>query len=154
MADLQSGASQVQGEKAENAAVAGNPVLVGGRYDASARSLDDGDVGAIALAADGSLISLEVEATFDHGAKSSISTSAVQITASSIPAVRGVLVKAANGNTGIIYVGNSDVTNGSVDATDGFELGAGESVLVKVNNANLVYVIGSAAGQKVFWVTV
>lgn len=37
------------GPAAENAAVAGNPLLAGGRYDASDRTLDDGDVGGIAL---------------------------------------------------------------------------------------------------------
>ena len=40
---------EVVGDAAEDAAVAGNPVLVGGRYDSSARSLDNGDAGAIAL---------------------------------------------------------------------------------------------------------
>jgi hypothetical protein len=46
---------EVVGDAAENAAVAGNPVLSGGRFDASPRTLDDGDVGAIALAADGAV---------------------------------------------------------------------------------------------------
>ena len=44
---------EVVGDAAEDAAVAGNPVLVGGRYDSSDRSLDDGDAGAIALTAAG-----------------------------------------------------------------------------------------------------
>ena len=43
----------VQGAAAENAAAAGNPVLAGGRYDASARTLGDGTVGALALTASG-----------------------------------------------------------------------------------------------------
>lgn len=44
----------VQGEAAENAAATGNPVLVGGRRDVTPRTLGDGDVGAVALAVDGS----------------------------------------------------------------------------------------------------
>jgi hypothetical protein len=44
---------EVVGDAAEDAAVAGNPVLVGGRYDSSDRTLDDGDVGAIALSDEG-----------------------------------------------------------------------------------------------------
>jgi hypothetical protein len=47
---------QIQGDAAEDAAVSGNPVLVGGRYDTTARTLDNGDVGAVALYDDGSLI--------------------------------------------------------------------------------------------------
>jgi hypothetical protein len=46
---------EVVGDAAENAAVAGNPVLVGGRYDATPRTLGDGDVGALALDADGAV---------------------------------------------------------------------------------------------------
>mgnify|MGYP001161067226 CR=1 FL=1 len=46
---------EVVGDAAENAAVAGNPVLVGGRYDSSGRTLGDGDVGAVALDADGAV---------------------------------------------------------------------------------------------------
>lgn len=46
---------EVEGEAAEDAAVSGNPVLTGGRYDVAPRTLDDGDVGAIALDADGAV---------------------------------------------------------------------------------------------------
>jgi hypothetical protein len=49
-------ALSVQGEAAENAATTGNPVLTGGRYDASARTLGDGDVGAVALGTDGHVL--------------------------------------------------------------------------------------------------
>jgi hypothetical protein len=43
----------VDGSETEDAAVAGNPTLSGGRYDATARTLDDGDAGALALDAGG-----------------------------------------------------------------------------------------------------
>jgi hypothetical protein len=44
------------GAAAEDAAASGNPVLVGGRYDSSARTLETGDVGAIALNASGQVL--------------------------------------------------------------------------------------------------
>jgi hypothetical protein len=94
------------------------------------------------------------KAVFDHGSKSSIGTSAVQMTESSITAKQGIVVKAARGNTGVVYVGNSDVTADTVDDTDGFELSGGESVTIPVNNANKVYVRASASGQRVYWVLV
>ncbi|MHC4269151.1 MAG: hypothetical protein ACYSWS_03415 [Planctomycetota bacterium] len=96
----------------------------------------------------------EVNTAFDHGRNSDVDTAAEQITTTSVAAKFGVLVKAANGNAGTIYVGNSDVTANSADATDGFELGAGESVLIKVDNANKVYVIASEVNQIVYWMTV
>ena len=46
---------EVVGDAAEDAAVAGNPLLSGGRYDNSERTLDNGDVGALALDPTGAL---------------------------------------------------------------------------------------------------
>lgn len=86
------------------------------------------------------------------GAKSSIGTSAVQITTTSVTCRRGVVVKAADGNTGIVYVGPSTITNGTTDATDGIELSASQAVVLDIDNANKVYVIGSTTGQKVYWI--
>jgi hypothetical protein len=50
------GTVTVVGSAAEDAAASGNPVLVGGRYDSSARTLETGDVGAIALNASGQVL--------------------------------------------------------------------------------------------------
>lgn len=48
--------TKIVGAAAENAAVAGSPVHVGGRYDATPRTLGDGDVGGAALNVSGQLI--------------------------------------------------------------------------------------------------
>ena len=69
----------------------------------------------------------------------------------SIAAKFGVTVRAAPGNSGVVYVGSSDVTAGTTDATDGFPLQAGESITVPVANANQLYVIGGAANQIVYY---
>lgn len=79
---------------------------------------------------------------------------AVQITSTSRRCERGVTVKASASNTGIVYVGNSDVTNGTANSTDGFELSAGESVTVEVNNVNKVYIIGTDVNHRVSWIAV
>jgi len=50
------GTVTVDGAEVENAAVAGNPTLSGGRFDSSARTLGNGDAGAIALNASGHII--------------------------------------------------------------------------------------------------
>lgn len=44
---------EVVGDVAEDAAAAGNPVLIAGRYDATPRALDDNDAGALALTPEG-----------------------------------------------------------------------------------------------------
>lgn len=46
---------QVVGPNSENSLVAGNPLLMGGRYDTTARSLDNGDVGALSLTSAGEI---------------------------------------------------------------------------------------------------
>ena len=50
------GALYVTGAEVENAAVQSQPSLVGGRYDSSARTLGDGDAGAVALNASGHVL--------------------------------------------------------------------------------------------------
>jgi hypothetical protein len=93
----------------------------------------------------------DVVATLTTGRKSAIGATALQMTTVSNPATKGVSVVASSTNTGIVYVGISTVTANAADATDGYPLTAGSSITLPVSNANLVYVIGSATGQAVFW---
>lgn len=95
-----------------------------------------------------------VTAAFDHGSNSAIGVAATQFIAASIPATLGVEVKAANSNAASVYVGNVDVTAATVDATDGMELGPGESVLVRIDDVNKLYGISTLANQRVFWLVV
>lgn len=97
---------------------------------------------------------VEVAPTFDHGGKTGIGISAIQITGTSIAATFGVQLKAGNSNAGIIYIGNSDVTSGAADVTDGFELGAGEGMLLKVDTPTTAFAIGSTANQRLFYFVV
>lgn len=91
------------------------------------------------------------QTSFEHIAKSSIGTSAVQLITSSFPAVRGVLIKAADDNAASsrIAVGNSDVTYRLADATDGYELGPNSEVFIPIDNANKIYLRGSTTGLRV-----
>jgi len=67
--------------------------------------------------------------------------SATQVTASSTPC-KAVVVRALAANTGVIRVGNVDVT-----ASRGKELSAGDDVVLAVNNVNLVYIFGNASDK-------
>lgn len=75
----------VQGEDAENAPVTASPVQVGGRYDAIPRTLGDGDVGAIALDADGAVQisdggnTITVDGTITANAGTDLNTSALAL---------------------------------------------------------------------------
>lgn len=142
--------------KAEDAAHASGDVgvmLLGVRNDSNtARTSADGDYSPIATDDAGMMKINSAPSTFDHGNKSSIGTTAVQITTASIVARHGVTVIAASDNPSRIVVGNSDVTSRTADATDGAELEPGASILVPINNANKVYVrAASGSTGRVSW---
>lgn len=94
----------------------------------------------------------EIQDSFFHGSKT-VGAAAVQLTATDTPTSKGVLVKALSTNAGLVYVGRtSSVTANTDPATDGFELSAGEAILIEIDNANKIYAIASQAAQKVCFV--
>lgn len=95
-----------------------------------------------------------VSATLDHGSNRDIDTAAEQITATSFACKFGVTLTADAANTGILYIGNSDVTAGTTAATDGIPLAAGDSITLPVTNSNIPYAIASANNQVIYWIAV
>jgi len=75
-----------------------------------------------------------------------VGTSVVRLSSSSIELVRGVVIKADSSNTGNVYVGG----NSSLSTTNGFKLEPGEGIFIEVEDANLVWLIADASGQKVY----
>ncbi|MEI7486258.1 MAG: hypothetical protein WCJ72_02400 [Chryseobacterium sp.] len=71
-----------------------------------------------------------------------IGTSELQL--ANNPLSYSVTVKALNGNSAVVYVGVS-----GVDASNGFELNAGESISLSIDNTNRLYVIASDVNQKI-----
>lgn len=71
-----------------------------------------------------------------------IGTSELQL--ANNPLSYSVTVKALNGNSAVVYVGVS-----GVDASNGFELNAGESISLSIDNTNRLYVIASDINQKI-----
>lgn len=85
------------------------------------------------------------------GSVTTTANTPVQLVGSSVPTTRGVIVKSSIQSTNSVYVGSSTVTPGTVSATDGFELSAGESITIPIDDVNKVYVTSSSGGQKIFW---
>lgn len=88
-----------------------------------------------------------------HGRKSSIGTSALQLTATASLCRMGITFKAPVTNTVAVYIGGSTVTCDSADSTDGFPLMPGEGFTLPIDSPHLVYVrsLDGGAAQKIFW---
>jgi len=85
-------------------------------------------------------------------------TAALPLTVLGYPIVHDITLRADINNTGEeIFIGDSaSVTAGSAAATDGFELPPGASITLGrafAQFTNQIFVIASAATQKVFWIT-
>ena len=81
-----------------------------------------------------------------------IGTTAAKVIAGNIPnAVKGVQLKAAITNAGIIYIGNSWVTAGGTAATDGTPLSASEGLFVPVKDVSKIHAVASTTNQNLYW---
>ena len=97
---------------------------------------------------------VSITSTFDTGANLDVDTSAEVLTSTDFDTTQGVMITADSSNSGIVYIGNSDVDAGATDATSGLPLSAGESLFFSANNPSSIFVIGSAVNQKVYWLAV
>ena len=98
--------------------------------------------------------SVGITGTFKTGANLDVDTSAEVLTSTDFDTTQGVMITADSSNSGIVYIGNSDVDAGATDATSGLPLSAGESLFFSANNPSSIFVIGSAVNQKVYWLAV
>ena len=103
------------GPAAENAAVSGNPVLSGGRYDATPRTLGDGDVGAVALSTSGAVL---------LGSNSGVDIGDVDVTSVITGTGATNLGKAedaahSSGDVGVMALAVRKDTQGASSGTDG-----------------------------------
>lgn len=89
-----------------------------------------------------------------HGSLGAIGATALQLIATATPLVRGIQIRADDGNAAnFVYVGLAAVTAGiGAAATDGYKLKAGESVVVPIDDASKIYVVGSTTGLAVSWI--
>jgi len=70
-----------------------------------------------------------------------IGTSEMQLSDNAISL--SVTIKSINSNDGVVYLGVFGVTN-----SNGFELNAGESISISIDNTNRLYAIASSINQK------
>ena len=98
--------------------------------------------------------SVGITGTFKTGANLDVDTSAEVLTATDFDTAQGVIITADADNSGNVFIGTATVTAGAANDTSGIPIGAGESLFFSASNPNVIYVIGSAADQKVYWLAV
>jgi hypothetical protein len=82
-----------------------------------------------------------------YGAVGSIGATALPLTSTSSPMVKGVYISCPSTNSGPIYVGDSAVT-----ASNGLPVAAGAtSPLIPASDASKIYVVSGGTGQAVRW---
>lgn len=84
--------------------------------------------------------------SINHGQKS-VGTAAVQLDTSQDD-IGSVAVRSHAANAGKIYVGKDS----TVTTSTGYQLNAGESVVLDVSSASLVWLISDTTAQTVSWV--
>ena len=116
------GGLYVTGSEVENAAVQSEPLLIGGRYDSSARTLGSGDAGAVALNASGHMLVDVVDGGQLDTIVDTLETTltAIETDQAAIETLLGT-IDADTGNTsgylsniqGAVYVDDADWADGS-----------------------------------------
>jgi len=62
--------------------------------------------------------------------------------------VAGIVIKADDANTSVVYVGESSSVAASAGAAaSGFPLAAGQALVLNIDDASKIWLIGGAAGQ-------
>jgi len=89
--------------------------------------------------------------SIEHG-QDSVATAGTSVqpnggTSISIPDGSALVVRANGTNSGNIYVGDSDVSS-----SNGFELGAGESLSIQTTDVNNIHIDADNNGEGVSWI--
>ena len=126
------GGLYVTGSEVENAAVQSEPLLIGGRYDSSARTLGDGDAGSVALNASGHML---VAGTVDLGSTDNAVLDAIAASLTNTIEVVGDVAENANAAGNPVLIGgrydSSARTLGNTDV-GALALNASGHVLIDV----------------------
>jgi hypothetical protein len=78
-----------------------------------------------------------------------VTTAGTEVQGTDVKTPNGVFIKALAGNTGVVYVGNDGA--GAVASTTGFQLSAGDVILVQVSNLRDLWFDSASNGDKFCW---
>lgn len=79
-----------------------------------------------------------------------VTTAGTEVQGSNVTLTNGVFIKALAGNAGVVYVGNDGA--GAVTSSNGFQLSAGDMILIQVENLNELWFDSATSGDKFCWI--
>lgn len=104
----------------------------------------------VVLDADGEQITSSVGPTISVASAISgqitVTTPGTSIQGGNVPLTNGVWIKALAANTGRMYIGYA-----TGDNRTGFELSAGQAIIVQVSNLNQLWFDASVGSEKICW---
>lgn len=92
---------------------------------------------------------VEIDTNTAISGQITVTTAGTAVVGSDVDLTNGVYIKALAGNTGKVYVGNDGA--GDVTASNGFELAAGDVVILQVGNLNQLVFDAATNGDKFCW---
>jgi hypothetical protein len=78
-----------------------------------------------------------------------VTTAGTAVQGSDVPLDNGVYIKALSGNSGLVYVGNDGADD--IASGNGYELSAGDQIILQVKNLNELYFDAATNGDKLCW---
>lgn len=79
-----------------------------------------------------------------------VTTAGTAVQGSAVDLIGGVFIRALEGNTGNVYVGNDGA--GDVTSSNGFELGPGDIIYIPVQNLSDLWFDAATNGDKFCWI--
>jgi len=146
------GTQDVQGVDAEDAAVTADPVHVGGRYDSTARTLETGDAGGIAVDVAGNTQVREIQIGLDGTGTQAVTDLTSANTFYAIPSTQpteAYQLRLQFRGTGDFYL---TFENGGTAGTSGILYNDKDIVDFVLAPDDLVYVATKTAGDDVNWI--
>lgn len=96
-----------------------------------------------------SVVAPNITTTTAVNGRITVTTAGTAVQGTSTTLTNGVFIKALAANTGKVYVGNDG--NGDVTSTTGYEMSAGEWVVIQVANLNVLWFDANVNGEGFCW---
>lgn len=78
-----------------------------------------------------------------------VTTAGTAVNGSDVDTPNGVFIRALAANAGVVYVGNDGA--GDVSSSNGYQLSAGDQIIVMVGNLKDLWFDSASNGDKICW---